>query len=203
MAMAMKRPSFGTVEWCTVSPLSPATSVSSVNPLAQTQAGSFFDVTRSSISSRLTPSSGATATLSWPTGSRGSSSMNASRPLSAQESRSTVTSGTRRSALRGSTVASRIFAIPGYTGHIPNKDIEVCGGTFTVESMAAAAIRSRRLRDETKLVDGRTHSPRFAAQLGAHSELLRSYKPWARQAAGVSHSFERYSSAARPACFAR
>eukprot|EP00434_Breviolum_minutum_P026719 symbB.v1.2.023616.t1/scaffold2174.1/size86949/3 len=60
-----------------------------------------------------------------------------------------------------------------------------------------------RRRDDTKLVDGRTHSPRFADQLGSHSRTLRSYQPWARQAAGVSYSFERYRCGVRPACFAK
>eukprot|EP00439_Symbiodinium_sp_Y106_P063103 s1672_g9.t1 len=94
-------------------------------------------------------------------------------------------------------------AIPGYTGHIPNKDIEVCGGTFTVESMAAAAIRTRRQRCRTsvfskQLADGRTYAQGFSEQLG-----LENYQPWTQPAAGVTHSFERYSRAARPICFVR
>eukprot|EP00434_Breviolum_minutum_P026718 symbB.v1.2.023615.t1/scaffold2174.1/size86949/2 len=119
----MKRPSFGTVEWCPVSPAA-TPSVSSVNPLAQTQAASFFD-TRSTLSSSVNPPTATSSRMS-----------STSRPFSAAQD-------TRSSKLGGSAMVSRIFAIPGYTGHIPNKDTEVCGGTFTVESMAAAAIRSR------------------------------------------------------------
>eukprot|EP00913_Durusdinium_trenchii_P027858 g26120.t1 len=115
----MKRPSFGTVEWCPVTPQSFSVS-STINPLAQTQAAPFFEISRSTLSSRgVTPDTTATT--------------------------------------RSSTHC-----------------LEVCGGTFTVASIAAAAIGSRRQYDDTKLMDGRTHSPRFADQLGSHGRHLRS-----------------------------
>ncbi|CAK8992157.1 Menaquinone-specific isochorismate synthase [Durusdinium trenchii] len=194
----MKRPSFGTVEWCPVTPQSFSVS-STINPLAQTQAAPFFEISRSTLSSRgVTPDTTATTRQC-----DDKTFIEVQGPELIRPKRRDDEPESKISA-RKSPRFSRTLAIPGYTGHIPNKDLEVCGGTFTVASIAAAAIGSRRQYDDTKLMDGRTHSPRFADQLGSHGRHLRSYRPWVRQAAGVSHSFERYSRAAgRPACFAR
>ncbi|CAJ1366496.1 unnamed protein product [Effrenium voratum] len=178
---ARRRPSFGAVEWC-----STGTSQVSADPLTQTQESPFF-ATRGSGSSR--PQSarpGTPARLS-------------SQPFSARPAHDR----TRQEVFSASSTPRRQIyatAIPGYCGHMPTKDIELCGGTFTMESMAAAAIRSRRLlaKKTDGLEDCRTHAPRFAEQLGLHcTSQLRSYQPWARQAAGVSRSMDRFR-AVRP-----
>mmetsp|Transcript_25555 Transcript_25555/g.52545 ORF Transcript_25555/g.52545 Transcript_25555/m.52545 type:complete len:228 (+) Transcript_25555:35-718(+) len=216
-----RRASFGTVEWCAESETTVGGSsrTSTVDPLAQTQIGSFYanaTVNSSEGTQSRRAHRPATPPASFP-------ARRHFRPMSARAAREgrrlgdasescVPTISAQSSASSASTPRQTVLAtaaIPGYTGHIPNKDIEVCGGTFTVESMAAAAIRTRRQRCRTsvfskQLADGRTYAQGFSEQLGLEfTSTLRNYQPWTQPAAGVTHSFERYSRAARPICFVR